>query len=738
MVKIKMSMLSIVCFLLINFQSFADNYLGKWVQVNPSLTSQLLGCSFFVNPAFGWAGGRNGAIVHTEDSGATWVLQQTPRNCSIYSIYFFDESIGWAVGKYGVLYTTNGGKNWIERDPGAFSSSPCNKIYFQNRKIGWLLLDVYTHNLAYTQDSGNTWIDKSDLINSPNLWDICFANDSVGVICGGDSIIRTNNGGKTWIKADSIPAGFGSFYKLQMINAATGYCLGWFGIAKTIDSGKTWQAQVNTVEGGPRFETINFISADTGFALYGFKPMTLFKTINGGAIWTHAPAPNLMETVISISMLNNQKGIGVSNDGAILKIQGYGNSFTEITKGTGDELNCIDFCDSKHGLAGTGEYYDKDSALLYTSDGGTTWAKKITPLKTIRNVLYFDTNNILIYTQDSMFHCYRSTNGGSTWTHESSIETGEPQKISALKNAAYIFEVDKDDIIMTTDAGKTWLPTSIPTQTFLYFYNKDTIYSAKYVTDHCELQQTINGGSTWKTIANPTPFIGFSDMFLCTPLIGWVVGNDVFHKNPFIYRTDDGGKTWRQQNNINYFPDFYMGPENLQNFELVKVIALNDGKQAWVLDNWNGILHTVDGGATWNQDTIPASPGMGFTDLYFNNNNNSLWLTDSYFGIWKYEIQNSEIVKKPISQNNKTKLGNIFCRNNNIECQPFFSDKINLQVFNVSGRMVFERLLNLNDRSTSVSISLKSLPAGHYLGNVRFLNDGKLTLQSFINFNICK
>jgi len=179
MVKIKMSMLSIVCFLLINFQSFADNYLGKWVQVNPSLTSQLLGCSFFVNPAFGWAGGRNGAIVHTEDSGATWVLQQTPRNCSIYSIYFFDESIGWAVGKYGVLYTTNGGKNWIERDPGAFSSSPCNKIYFQNRKIGWLLLDVYTHNLAYTQDSGNTWIDKSDLINSPNLWDICFANDSV-------------------------------------------------------------------------------------------------------------------------------------------------------------------------------------------------------------------------------------------------------------------------------------------------------------------------------------------------------------------------------------------------------------------------------------------------------------------------------------------------------------------------------------------------------------------------------
>jgi hypothetical protein len=180
-----------------------------------------------------------------------------------------------------------------------------------------------------------------------------------------------------------------------------------------------------------------------------------------------------------------------------------------------------------------------------------------------------------------------------------------------------------------------------------------------------------------------------------------------------------------------------MGPENLQNFELVKVIALNDGKQAWVLDNWNGILHTVDGGATWNQDTIPASPGMGFTDLYFNNNNNSLWLTDSYFGIWKYEIQNSEIVKKPISQY-KTKLGNIFCRNNNIECQPFFSDKINLQVFNVSGRMVFERLLNLNDRSTSVSISLKSLPAGHYLGNVRFLNDGKLTLQSFINFNICK
>ena len=58
-----------------------------------------LGSIHFADPMRGWAVGRGGTILRTEDGGKTW---QAVRQLAWFeSVYFTDTMRGWAVGWYG-------------------------------------------------------------------------------------------------------------------------------------------------------------------------------------------------------------------------------------------------------------------------------------------------------------------------------------------------------------------------------------------------------------------------------------------------------------------------------------------------------------------------------------------------------------------------------------------------------------------------------------------------------------
>jgi photosystem II stability/assembly factor-like uncharacterized protein len=72
----------------------------------------------FVDPLFGWAVGDGGEILHTEDAGETWSVQQTPQRDLtpwLVDVSFVDRQHGWAVGSMNgegtgkLVYTTIGG-----------------------------------------------------------------------------------------------------------------------------------------------------------------------------------------------------------------------------------------------------------------------------------------------------------------------------------------------------------------------------------------------------------------------------------------------------------------------------------------------------------------------------------------------------------------------------------------------------------------------------------------------------
>jgi photosystem II stability/assembly factor-like uncharacterized protein len=56
----------------------------------------------FVSDDNGWAVGRSGTILRTDDAGLNWIEQESGTKQNLYGLYFV-KKIGWAVAGYGML-----------------------------------------------------------------------------------------------------------------------------------------------------------------------------------------------------------------------------------------------------------------------------------------------------------------------------------------------------------------------------------------------------------------------------------------------------------------------------------------------------------------------------------------------------------------------------------------------------------------------------------------------------------
>ncbi len=133
----------------------ADTLYAQWVQQNGG-TNAILSDVVMLDATTAIAVGRNGSILRTTNSGATWIDVAAPLSFiqPWSGVSFFDASNGIVVGDHGVVLTTlNGGKNWIwHQVPGgqkclsALHVDP-SSVYV-GADSGW----VY-----HTSDTGRTW-----------------------------------------------------------------------------------------------------------------------------------------------------------------------------------------------------------------------------------------------------------------------------------------------------------------------------------------------------------------------------------------------------------------------------------------------------------------------------------------------------------------------------------------------------------------------------------------------------
>jgi len=233
---------------------------------------------------------------------------------------------------------------------------------------------------------------------------------------------------------------------------------------------------------------------------------------------------------------------------------------------------------------------------------------------------------------------YRSADGGATWTHLGLSETRHIGRIRLHPtdaNVAYVAAAGnlwkpnaERGVFKTTDGGRSWsrilFVDTLTGATDLVMDPRDpnVLYAASYQRlrrawgfngggPGSAIYKTTDGGATWKKLENGIPAGDKGRIALA-----------IAHSNPNVlvalvehatesgtYRTEDGGATWRKMSRNNPRPMYFSAP----------YIDPTTDKRVWELGVT--IFKSEDGGATF--ENMPNSPTY---DVGLKTDHHTMWI----------------------------------------------------------------------------------------------------------------
>ncbi|MBU1985257.1 T9SS type A sorting domain-containing protein, partial [bacterium] len=196
--------------------------------------------------------------------------------------------------------------------------------------------------------------------------------------------------------------------------------------------------------------------------------------------------------------------------------------------------------------------------------------------------------------------------------------------VAALSPLTAWFAGGSSGLMLTTDGGQSFIPQFLPENRRagqLQFFNADSgwIRSGRYLT------YTTNGGQNWQAIPTMT-MSGTYGMFFLDMQNGWVFGG----KPATIEHTTDGGLTWTRQ-----YQDSLYGET------AVVGLSFTDPNVGWAAVWGLSLLHTTNGGATWNSVNIGGCGDwttMQWTDPdhgYVLSDYEPMWYTTDAGTTWR-------------------------------------------------------------------------------------------------------
>ncbi len=447
---------------------------------------------------------------------------------------------------------------------------------------------AYAGTVMRTDDSGENWI----LQNSGttyDLWDVCFIDRYTGWAIGDSgTLIHTSDGGETWTKEHA-----GTDLNLKSL-FFTDESNGWILANEVIhtdwrDEPDGWKARV-------------------------------WHTEDGGKTWNEQSFPEDIGLIHRIYFLDSLKGwaVGVRNDSIGYLVNTYcaayysddgGQTWTEQFS---PELKLVftDICftDSSHGwiVGFKGSSGETGGNIFRTADGGQNW-ERIASEEVFWEVDFID--SLKGYVVGSMYGAawgppvLRTMDGGDTWEmiHMEKHDEHGLYGLAVFENKVLAIG-DKGYIV---SSGDPWGMKGFP--------HGENLFN----------QQTIN------------TLYEFEDIFFIDPSRGWVVGRKSTGPQDWaetIMFSEDGGWTWNEQYS---FSSETMWTNTLR-LNAVQFVNNSKGWACGFVVNvspslTSGMLHTVDGGKTWEQQATGIDFGQ-VVDLFLIDEQNGWALTnDNYY-----------------------------------------------------------------------------------------------------------
>lgn len=263
--------------------------------------------------------GLRGAIVISDDGGASWRSASVPVQSDLLAVHFITPEKGWVAGHEGVILSSDdGGETWVKRFDGRLAEKTLVDHYQRRIQAGETHLQAHLAQVKLNTQAGPSlpWLD---------IW---FEDSRVGYAVGSfGMIVRTEDGGKTWLPwLDHVDNP--DYLNLNAIGRVGGnlYIAGERGAVFRLDPGSRHFAMLSTGYLGSFFG----LSGNSGFLIvYGLRG-SAFRSVDGGRTWSKVDMP-LSNALTGSAFAEDGKALVlVSEAGAAVVSRDQGKTFQAL------------------------------------------------------------------------------------------------------------------------------------------------------------------------------------------------------------------------------------------------------------------------------------------------------------------------------------------------------------------------------------------------------------------------
>ncbi|OGF33801.1 hypothetical protein A2223_00310 [Candidatus Falkowbacteria bacterium RIFOXYA2_FULL_35_8] len=317
--------------------NFSGNATGTYSTLNGILHA---------SDGYVFAVGDSGAIVTSDDYGATWQVKSAPVSSSFYDVLPTTELEGIIIGAGGKVYYTGD----------AFGTYSQKCMSGENPLTSSDLFDISAHSniSTYVYFSGAIGaVIKADISSLPTM--TCSAL-TTGVSVDLNGIAEMNNNEATLVAVGDVDAGAGT-------------------IITTANSGSTWTTRTSGVA-----VNLNDVDAasDTSLAVAVGDSGKILLSVDNGANWA-TKTSGTSENINSVS-INAEDPTAIwagANNDTILYSSDSGNTWTVITTNSSSDWQSVSATDGQVIFSGTNGvitfYQSYDSVWEGPISNGTSW-----------------------------------------------------------------------------------------------------------------------------------------------------------------------------------------------------------------------------------------------------------------------------------------------------------------------------------------------------------------------------
>ncbi len=318
-----------------------------------------------------------------------WFKQNSGTTNGLGGVKFTSKDTGWVASGGGViLRTVDGGQNWVQLTVPDPLGVTC--IDAVDGKTAWCSNSDSHGNMFFTSDGGQSWVQQNPNSQPEPVVAISFFTKNLGLGVGSSFLIKTTNGGQTWVNYSLEGATYRAMHFLDsqngLIAGNDNFTQDGF-LQRIILGGPARFMQKDTIFSKVFLIGCCLASPSREFAVGGDKQPAIIRTKDGGKTWDRAtiPVEFLTAGMNAITFTDSLHGTVVGDQGAILHTTDGGDTWIKQESHVTSGLVSVSFADSLNGTI-VGEL----GVILHTTNGGYSWVNSSTNFDSLKVQTYPD------------------------------------------------------------------------------------------------------------------------------------------------------------------------------------------------------------------------------------------------------------------------------------------------------------------------------------------------------------